>query len=463
MSKLIYSCIFFREDYLDLADLLLESYARYPLADTKYLIITGLHYKERVEALFDKHGIDGDTWCLNIFTQFDATAARLHIFSYPDLDSYDQLLYLDCDILITNPLEPIFDIDLEEKLYCFNQDITLNDWGRSKQLFVENNADIDFDRSVFSTCIILFKNCERIRSLFKDILDHIAERVPGDYDLDGAYEEDFVIYQCFIQDCYDDVHLTKYTRSNCLVEDKKMIFNHFCAMYKILCAKPDGKLDRMHLYLSRVDKNYSRNIIHVGANKGDCPTTKAIQYEPYHSVSINDSCVFVEPIPYLFEQLKENYDKKYPGNSFIFINKAVSNFTGEVEMIMASQENNFDEDGLGLFPYCSSIDLDFIARHEKIWNTKKVITEKITVPTITLNELVKGSGMKEIDLMIIDAEGHDFKVLMPYDFSIRPKTLIFEHHMIKEGDLAILLSRLMSMGYKQVGIGKLDIILEYSR
>jgi len=461
MSKLIYSCVFFRKEYLDLLNLLLESFSRHDISKTKYLVIASPRFRSGIQDMFDAQGIDGDIWCLNdVYTQFGATCARLRIFSYPELHNYATLLYLDTDILITNPLEPIFDIELKsDKLYCHNQDITLNDWGKSKQLFIENDCDIDFERTVFTTGIMLFNNSIQMKELFSSILTHIEERIPGDYDLDGAYEEDFVIYQCFIQDCYDDMHLTKFTRNNCLVEDKDMILNHFCAQYKVLCATPEGKLDRMQIYLINVNPNKHRNIIHIGANKGDCLVTKATQYEPYHSITATDNCIFIEPIPYLFKQLKENYNTKYPGNSFVFIDKAVSNSIGEVEMTIASEENDFSK--LPLWAsMLGSIDPDHIAKHP---DTDTLITEKITVPTTTLNELVNDSGMTEIDLLVVDVEGHDFQILIAYSFLIAPKKIIFEHKHMKSGDLSILMFRLMAKGYTQVGQTELDLILELSK
>ena len=190
MANLVYSCVFFDEDYLALLKLLLKTFSMHDNSDTKYLIVTTSRFKPDIQEMFDENKIDGDIWCINtIYTQFAACCARLQIFSYPLIDQYSKILYLDTDILITNPLAPIFDIELEEKLYCYDAGITIAEWGNSKQLFLENNIDMDPNTPVFSTCTMLFKNCSRMKSLFSDTLIHIEERIPGDYDLDGAFEE----------------------------------------------------------------------------------------------------------------------------------------------------------------------------------------------------------------------------------------------------------------------------------
>ena len=462
-QHLIYSCVFFKKDYLDLLNLLLESFSRHDKSNTKYLIITNSRFEPTVKDMFEVHSINGDTWVIdNIPTQFEATCARLHIFDYPEMHNYETFLYLDVDILITNPMGPIFDIELKaDKLYCYNQDITLNDWGRSKQLFIENEVDIDFDRSVFSTCVMLFRNTTHMQELFSDIKTHIAERVPDEYDLDGAFEEDFVIYQCFIKDCYDDQYLTAFVRSNCVDNDTNMIINHFCAVYKVLCATPDGKIDRMHKYLSAAGvSGYSRNIIHIGANVGDCYSKDKELFQVFDIVSPNDFCFFIEPVPYLFKQLQENYDAAYPDNNFIYINKAVSNHVGEVEMTIASENNDFDK-----FPFyatmLASVNEDHITT-SGVQDVEDLITEKITVPTTTLQEIVKESKMETIDLLVIDAEGHDFEILNAYDFSILPKTIIFEHANMLAGNLSLLRSQFMIMGYQVISITELDMIMRHT-
>jgi FkbM family methyltransferase len=467
MSNLIYSAIFFNEGYLALVDLLLESYQRTGNTTNKYLIITSPVYKKRIQAFFDKYEIDGDIWCLNVFTQFDACCARLHIFSYSDIDKYENLLYLDCDVLITNPIDPIFDIQLEEKLYAMSfEDANVDDWGNGGYLFKENKVDIAKDRTTFSSCIMLFKNCERIKSLFSDIIAHIKERVPEQYDLKGSFDQDFIIYHCFIQDCYNNTYMNKFARNNQLEDDKDMILNHFTAIHETTCGTPDGKLDWMHVYLSRAGiEGYTKNFIHIGANVGKCfhePET----FQLFDIVSVHDHCVFVEPVPYLFKQLKENYNETYPGNNFIFLNKAVSNTIGETEMTIISEENDFEN-----LPYwvnmISSINPDYGDKHllpidpsQTNENIPPLIKEQIIVPTTTLNEIIKEAHMTEIDILIVDAEGHDFEILIAYDFSILPKRIIFEHCHMKPGDLAILHKQLALKGYVVKGITELDYLME---
>lgn len=80
----------------------------------------------------------------------------------------------------------------------------------------------------------------------------------------------------------------------------------------------------------------------------------------------------------------------------------------------------------------STLEKDFIIKENN------VLQEKI-ISTKTLNEIIENSPYKnkEIDLLNIDVEGHDFKVLFSLDFSIyNPKIIIIESH-IKNIDLIL--------------------------
>ena len=80
----------------------------------------------------------------------------------------------------------------------------------------------------------------------------------------------------------------------------------------------------------------------------------------------------------------------------------------------------------------STLEKDFIKKENN------VLQEKI-ISTKTLNEIIENSPYKnkEIDLLNIDVEGLDFKVLCSLDFNIyNPKIIIIESH-IKNIDLIL--------------------------
>jgi FkbM family methyltransferase len=191
--------------------------------------------------------------------------------------------------------------------------------------------------------------------------------------------------------------------------------------------------------------NNNKNIIQIGSHVGN-----TINDPIFNIVDNNTTLILVEPIPFLFEQLKNNYKEKFGNNQNIFfINKAVSNFIGEIEMTFPSEKNDFSK-----LPFwtsqLASVNPDHVFLHNEI-----LIVEKINVKTTTINEIIKEYSITQIDLLHTDTEGHDFTILMNYNFEIKPKKIMFEHkHMdgiCKVGKKYIELSnRLLSLGYKKI-------------
>ena len=169
MKNLIFSCIFFNQRYVELLNLLFKSLNLYGNSNNiDYLVICDTDFKDIVEQLFTKYNINGYTWCINLQTIFDACCSRLKIFDYPYIQNYNKILYLDCDILVTNKIENVFNVLIENKIYTLKEGNTNKHyWG--KHLFGENNPNID----AFTSGILLFKNDNVIKNLFFDIIEHI--------------------------------------------------------------------------------------------------------------------------------------------------------------------------------------------------------------------------------------------------------------------------------------------------
>jgi FkbM family methyltransferase len=165
-----------------------------------------------------------------------------------------------------------------------------------------------------------------------------------------------------------------------------------------------------------VNITYSnKTVIQIGSHIGD-----SINDPIFQKINRTTNLILVEPVPYLFEKLKQNYIKKNIDN-IIFINKAVSNQVGKIELNIPSPNNDFSK-----FPFwasqLSSVNQDHISKH-----IPDLITEKITVETTTIDDIIKQYNIKEIELLHTDTEGHDFEILNSFSFSIKPKFILFEH------------------------------------
>ena len=199
----------------------------------------------------------------------------------------------------------------------------------------------------------------------------------------------------------------------------------------------------------------SKTIIQIGSHVGNTCNDPI-----FNIVDNNTKLILVEPVPFLFEQLKKNYTNKFGNNQNIFfINKAVSNFIGEIEMTIPSEKNDFSK-----LPFWAS-QLASVNPNHALGHISNLLVEKINVKTTTLNELVKEHNINQIDLLHTDTEGHDYTILMNYNFEIKPKEIIFEHkHM--DGLLKVgikyyeLSNKLLSLGYRKIEQNSEDSIFK---
>ena len=212
MNKtLIYSCVFFNKNYLNLIDLLLKSYKLFGNApdNVDYLIMCNPDYEKKVQTIFENLNISGKIWCLDLKSKFDACCSRLNIFNYPNINLYNKILYLDSDILITNSLNNILDFTLENKLYALQEGNTEHDyWGRN--LFDKNP-----NCPAFSSGVLLFNNNAIIKDLFDQIIPHINEELKKhNYEilfqqkkeveaLPFFGDQPFIVYHAFKNNLYD--------------------------------------------------------------------------------------------------------------------------------------------------------------------------------------------------------------------------------------------------------------------
>ena len=205
MSKtIIYSCVFFNAKYINLIKLLLLSYLFFGNTsdDIDYLVICNHEFKNNIQQIFHNLNINGKIWCLNLKTKFEAAYSRLKIFDYMNIKLYDKILYLDCDILITNSINKVLDFPLENKLYALQSGNTNHAWW-GKQFFNNNNPNC----IAFTSGILLFNNNIKIKNLFSQILSHISSHIANNLPIPVCFDQPFIVYHAFKNNLYDNQKL----------------------------------------------------------------------------------------------------------------------------------------------------------------------------------------------------------------------------------------------------------------
>lgn len=214
MSKtIIYSCVFFNQKYINLINLLLKSYKLFGNSpyDVDYLIICNHEFQNSIQKIFDDLNINGKIWCLDVKNIFEAGYSRLKIFDYPDINLYNKILYLDCDILITNSINNILDFQLENKLYALKENCNrINHC----EVFTDEEYRLLDKNSAFSSGILLFNNSIIIKDLFSQILLHINNHITSKLDIPICLDQPFIVYHAVKNNLYNNQKLINIVINN---------------------------------------------------------------------------------------------------------------------------------------------------------------------------------------------------------------------------------------------------------
>ena len=171
--------------------------------------------------------------------------------------------------------------------------------------------------------------------------------------------------------------------------------------------------------------------VQVGANDGG-------DWDPF-AVSIRHSqlnALLIEPVEYLFERLKKNY-QAYKG--YLILEK----------LAIAAQEGSLTIKGIdpgkqqdlpGWAAQISSLREEVILRHDSMIPgiENRLFSEEVTVKP--LSAVLQQHGIKKIAMLQVDTEGFDAVVLGTIDFSkVSIGLMWYEHkHLLKEEQEATL-------------------------
>lgn len=173
-------------------------------------------------------------------------------------------------------------------------------------------------------------------------------------------------------------------------------------------------------------KKKSVFFIQIGAHDG-------VSDDSIHDLIIkknNWTGIFIEPIKYLFEKLKNNYGCS---SRFIFENIAIAqkNCVKKFYYIEKDARNSFRPSLPFWYDELGSFRKSHIIKHfgPKI---DPFIVEK-NINCITFDELCRRNKVCRIDLLSIDAEGYDYRILSQVDFSkYSPLAILIEYkHLSK--------------------------------
>jgi lipopolysaccharide biosynthesis glycosyltransferase len=151
-----------------------------------------------------------------------ACRSRLDLFDLA-IQNYKKILYLDTDILIKSDLNKVFDVCTEDVMYVLEEGTIDSDtdfWG--KTLFGEESKEYT-DKSAFTSGILLFNHCDKIKELFRVVKEDMLTRTYETY----FYDQPYIVYHAFKTGLYDNQRLKSFVVNNDENTESEQVIHHF--------------------------------------------------------------------------------------------------------------------------------------------------------------------------------------------------------------------------------------------
>lgn len=222
----IFCCIFNQEKYIDMFFLLLESIFKYGNLNNNIQIL--IYTSSSFMQIIKKNILSNNEKIVyeinDEYNNIDkACKARLDVFDLVSIKNYNKILYLDTDIIIKDDINKVFDVCKEDILYVLEEgsiDCNKDFWGK---LLFGNKIKNYKDKSAFTSGILLFNNCEKIKYLFLKIKKLILKK-PYNF---SCYDQPYIVYKAFKYNLYNNKILKEFAVNNEYNINSDKIIHHF--------------------------------------------------------------------------------------------------------------------------------------------------------------------------------------------------------------------------------------------
>jgi FkbM family methyltransferase len=197
-------------------------------------------------------------------------------------------------------------------------------------------------------------------------------------------------------------------------------------------ARPE--VDRVLELFSRTFPHAA--VLQIGANDGVSGDPLAKWFDRTQWVG-----VLVEPIPHLAASLSKRYAMR---EQIVIERSAVGETDGEARIFRLA-----DSPGAPAWhQQLASFDKEVLLKHRgAIPEIDSLLVEE-TVPVLSVKTLLARHDMSRFDLLVIDTEGHDYRILKQFDLgSARPTLILFEHQHLSLMEKMEALEILIRAGY----------------
>lgn len=187
--------------------------------------------------------------------------------------------------------------------------------------------------------------------------------------------------------------------------------------------------------------------VEIGANDGE-------QEDHLRALILTQAWrgVMVEPVPYVFKRLQENY-ADVP--RVALENSAVAAADGSLPFYHLAPVRDYKGQGLPRwYDGIGSFSREGVLAHGRVIPDIEARLVETQVPCLTFDSLLAKHGLQSIDLLLIDTEGYDSELLGHIDFAVhRPVLVIYEHYHLSKPDRLTCRARMEDHGYQTIAEG----------
>lgn len=202
-------------------------------------------------------------------------------------------------------------------------------------------------------------------------------------------------------------------------------------LYKILFYK---NIDFNGFLFSYFKPNQDFRFVQIGAHDG-IKHDFLFEFLKY----VNPNGISVEPVPEYFSALQINF---HIFQNVKLLNLAIHNSDKSVIIYKVKKENEINLPEWA--PGCASLDKEHLIKLK----IPVDFIEKLTVPSITINELLVSNNINYLDYFQVDIEGYDAKIILDLDFKLcYIKSIKFEHVCLSDFELKLVKRKLIKAGY----------------
>jgi FkbM family methyltransferase len=157
--------------------------------------------------------------------------------------------------------------------------------------------------------------------------------------------------------------------------------------------------------------------------------------------------VMVEPAPHVFERLQRNYEAV---EGVALENAAISDHDGRLPFYHLAAVDEPEREGLPpWYDAIGSLSRENVLAHRDFIPDIERRLVRTDVACMTFESLCEKHGLRELDVLVVDAEGHDWTILRAVDFELhRPRLVVYEHLHLAPAERAECRAHLEQRGYR---------------